>query len=102
VPSWDDVCAAGLALPETEAGTVYRQPALRVRGKTFAWLSPHERGVLVLRCEPEERPLMIAARPDVFWVTPHYEPHAMVLVNLDAIDGDELADRIRESYELAG
>jgi hypothetical protein len=30
-------------------------------------------GALVLRCDPDERPLMLAAQPDLFYVTPHYE-----------------------------
>jgi hypothetical protein len=101
VASWDDVRRLGLALPETEESTTYRQPALKVAGKIFAWLSPHEHGALVLRCDADERPLMIEARPDVYWITPHYEGSAMVLVLLDAINGDELRDRIGESWLLA-
>lgn len=99
--SWDDVCALGLALPETEESTTHRHPALKVAGKIFAWLSPHEHDALVLRCDADERPLMIDSRPDVYWITPHYEGSPMVLVHLDAIDGDELRDRIGESWLLA-
>jgi hypothetical protein len=101
VATWDDVRAAAGGLPETEEGTLYRQPAFRVRGKAFAWLSPHEHGALVLRCDEGERPLMIEARPDVFWTSPHYDGYPMVLVHLDAIDLDELEDRVAESWLLA-
>ena len=98
---WDEVRELACALPEVEEGTSYRQPALRVAGRWFAVMSPHEKGALVLRCDPAERPLMLASRSDVFWVTPHYEPHPLVLVRLEAIDADELRERLVDSWLLA-
>ena len=59
--TWEDVRQLALSLAEVEEGTTYRKPAFRVAGKAFAWESPHERRALVLRCDPDERPLMIAA-----------------------------------------
>jgi hypothetical protein len=99
--TWDDVRELALALPEAEPSTLYRKPAYRIRGKAFAWESPHERGALVLRCDVGERPLIIQSRPEAFFITPHYEPHAMVLVRVDAADREELADRIEESWLLS-
>jgi hypothetical protein len=96
--TWDDVRELALALPGAEEGTVYRKLAFKVAGKTFAWESPHERGKLVLHCDIDERPLMIAARPDVFFVTPHYEAYGMVLVHLERAERAELAERIEESW----
>jgi len=72
-----------------------------VAGKVFAWESPHVQGALVLRCEPEERPLMVEARPEMFYVTAHYDGYPMVLVNLEHADEPELADRIEESWFFA-
>jgi hypothetical protein len=101
VATWDDVRALALSLPEVEEGTGYRRPALRVRGKLFAAMSPHEEGALVLRCDPGERPLMLEARPDVYWVTAHYEGSPFVLVRLEAIDRDVLEDRLTDSWLAA-
>jgi hypothetical protein len=98
--TWDDVRRLALALPGAEEGTTYRKPAFKVRGKTFAWESPHERGQLVLYCDIGERPLMIESRPDMFFVTPHYAAYPMVLVRLEQADAEELADRIEESWVL--
>ena len=97
---WDDVRRLALALPEVEEGTTYRKPAFKVGGRPFAWESPHERGRLALYCDAGERPLMIASRPEMFFVTPHYEPHPIVLVRLEHADADELADRLEESWLL--
>lgn len=100
--TWGDVRDLGLRLPEVEEGTSWRRPALRVRGKWFAGLSPHEDDALVLRCDAAERPFMLEARPDVFWITAHYEPTpAYVLARLDAIDREELAGRLEDAWTLA-
>jgi hypothetical protein len=63
-------------------------------------MSTHEEGALVLPCDSEERPLMLEARPDVFYVTPHYEGAPYVLARLDAIDREELLGRLEDAYEI--
>jgi len=100
MPTWDDVRRLGLALPDVEESTSYRQPCLKVRGKTFVNMSPHERGALVVRVLPEEQPLLTAARPDIYYVTPHYAGYGAVLIRLEAIDEDELAGRLEDAWEL--
>jgi len=100
VATWADVRELGLALTEVEEGTSYRQPALRVAGKWFAAMSPHEQGALVLHCDPAERPLMTAANEAVYYVTPHYEAYPLVLVRLDAIEREELHGRLLDSWLL--
>jgi hypothetical protein len=73
-------------------------PCAKVRGKTFLNMSPHEEGALVLRCPVEEAELLLAARPDLYFLTPHYEGADCLLVRLDAIDRDELAARVEDAY----
>ena len=67
------------AAAASDQNTVYRNPAFKVRGKSLAWMSPHEKGALVTRADPDEIPLLIAANPDLYFTTPHYEGHPMVL-----------------------
>jgi hypothetical protein len=98
VATWDDVRRLALELPETEESTAYGERCIKVAGKTFVNLSPHEEGALVVRAEHEEKPLLLAARPDVYWQTPHYEGYRTLLVRLEAIDEDELRDRLLESW----
>jgi hypothetical protein len=101
VATWDDVRAIALGLPEAEESTSYRQPAFKVRGKMFVCMSPHEQGALVLRCDPDERPVILETSPHAFYVTPHYEGHAYVLARLDVAERDELAGRIEDSWLLS-
>ena len=42
--------------------------------------------------------MMLEARPDLYFQTPHYEGYPGVLVHLDAIDLDELRERIEDAW----
>jgi hypothetical protein len=101
VATWETVRRLAGTLPEADESTSYRKPAFKVRGKVFAWMSPHA-DALVLRVDADERPLMLESQPDVYYVIPHYESAAMVLVRLEAVDDlDELRERIVDSWLLA-
>ena len=96
--TWDDVRRLALELPETEEGTSYRQPCFKVAGKTFVNMSPHERGALVVRADPYEKPLLIASRPDLYYETPHYKGYPALLVRLEVTDEDELRERLIDAW----
>ena len=98
--TWDDVRRLALELPDTEESTSYRQPCFKVAGKTFVNMSPHEQGALVVRAEVDEKPLLIELRPDVYYETPHYAGYPALLVRLEAIDEDELRERLIDSWLL--
>jgi hypothetical protein len=57
-----------------------------------------EEGAISTRAPEEEIHLLIRARPDVYFLTPHYEGWDAVLVRLAAVDDDELAARIEDAY----
>ena len=99
--TWDDVRRLGAELPEVEEGTAYRRPALRVRRKMFAAMSPHEEGALVVRVDELEKPLLIESRPDVYFSTPHYDGWPMLLVRLEEADDEALRERLEDSWLLA-
>ena len=49
----------------------------------------------------EDRDALIAAEPDTFFTTPHYDGQPpIVLVRLDAVDADEAAELITDSWRL--
>ena len=98
--TWEDVQRVAAEFDGAEEDTVYRNPAFKVRGKSLAWMSPHEKGALVTRADPDEIPLMIAANPDLYFTTPHYESHPMVLTRLEVAGDDDLRERIEDSYDL--
>ncbi len=99
--TWDDVRRLALSLPETAESTLYGKTAFKVRGKAFVWESPHEYGACTVRVDPPERPLLLEANPDAYYVTQHYLGYPMLLVNLDAIRIGELRERIEDAWLLA-
>ena len=43
---------------------------------------------------------LLKGRPDVFFTTPHYDGYAYVLVQVDNVDADELAELIEDAWRL--
>jgi hypothetical protein len=43
---------------------------------------------------------MIAANPELYFSTPHYERHPMVLTRLEDAGDDDLRERIEDSYDV--
>jgi hypothetical protein len=91
----------GLELPEVEESTMYGAPALKVRGKMLACLASHksaEPGSLVVRIGFDARDALIADEPRLYYVKPHYQDYAAVLVRLALIDRDALRDLLRSAW----
>ena len=95
---WETIRDLALSFPEAveEPG---ERPGWRVRGKLFAWKSrDRDGGTLAVRVDRDEKPLMLDARPDLYFETPHYANYPGVLVHLDAIDVDELRERLEDAW----
>jgi hypothetical protein len=83
VIGWDDLVALAGELPEFEESTSYGRPALKVRGKFFAALRT-DPDAIVVKCDLEEKPLLLEAHPDALFETPHYHGYGAMLISLDA------------------
>ena len=95
---WETIRKLALALPEAEEVPGGR-PQFRVRGKLFAWMSrPRDGGTLALRVDRDEKQLLLEGRADVYFQTPHYEGYPGVLVRLDRIERDELAEMLEDAW----
>jgi len=79
--TWDDVVAIAGTLPTVEVGTAYGTPALRVQGKFMCRLR-EDGETLAIRCDPDERPLLLEAHSGILFLTPHYDNSPMILVAL--------------------
>jgi hypothetical protein len=95
--SWDEVCALATALPGVEIGTSYGTPALKVRGSFMARLR-EDGETLVVRVDPEERPLLLDAHPDELFLTPHYEGWPLVLVALPRADPELVRELVEDAW----
>ena len=97
----DDVRRIALSLPETTEKPWFGTPGFRVKDKGFLRIrSEAEGGLVVFVSDLGEKEALLAADPHKFFTTPHYDGHASVLVNLPAIDVEELEELITEAWRL--
>lgn len=97
--TFTEVRRLALALPGVEESTSYGTPAFKVRGKLFVRL--HQDGdALVLRVEPEVRGAMMAAKPDLFFITEHYRDYPWVLARFGRMSRAELQAALEDAWGL--
>jgi hypothetical protein len=100
MPTWDDVVAIARELPEVEESTWYRAPSLKVAGKGFARLRTEAEGGLVLMCQLDEKEALLASGDPAFYTTPHYDGYGAILVDLERVSRQQLAELIEEAWRL--
>ncbi|MBN1091666.1 MmcQ/YjbR family DNA-binding protein [Blastococcus sp. TML/M2B] len=111
--SWDDVARACLALPATtEAVSASGRRRWLVRGKTFVRERPLHRkdldelgasapeGPVLVAYVPDEgaKAALLAAEPDVWFTTAHFDGLPALMCRLDAVDGEALTELVAEAW----
>ena len=102
--TFDVVREIGLKLPNSEEGTAWGTPVLRVNGTIFAGIPIHksaEPNSLMFRVDFADRDLLIAEQPDVYYTAAHYENYPCVLVRLPRINRDAVEDLLRMSHRYS-
>jgi hypothetical protein len=100
---FDAVRKIGLTLAGVEASTAYGAPALKVHGKLLACVPAHrsaEPNSLAVRVGFDDRSELLAAAPDVYYVTDHYLNYSAVLVRLSCVTPDVLRDLLGMAYKF--
>ena len=90
--------AKAAKLPEIEASTSYGTPALKVRGKFL--MRVKDADTLVFMCPLEEKEMLIAAEPLIYFETDHYKGWPAMLVHLSAADDAELRICLMRAWRL--
>jgi hypothetical protein len=112
VAGWDDVRRIALALPETSERPSHGNVSWRVRDKLFVWERPLRQAdvralgdaapvgpVLGARVEHVgAKEALLADDPSIYFTTPHFDGYPAILIRLDEIDVDELAEVIVEAW----
>lgn len=93
-----DVRRMCLALPGVSERSSWGQPAWFAKTlMARIW----EEGVLTVKTD--EREALAGTEPDTYFWTPHHDRSPqLVLIRLDRIGTEELAELLEESYRLAG
>ena len=85
-------------LPCVAADTSYGTPALKVGGIAFIRLEDAQ--TLVLHCPDEQKALLMDISPEIYFETPHYVGHPVVLIRLAAIADEELGLRLEDAWRF--
>ena len=97
----DDVRRMALSLPQTIEKPSYNTPGFRVKDKLFLRIRAEaEGGLVVFVPDLEDKEALLASDPGKFFTTPHYDGYPAVLVDLAAIDVDELWELIVDSWRI--
>lgn len=96
-----------LSLPEAHEVEAWGEPTFRVRNKLFAMFASagthHGQGRPAVWCKagPGNQEIMVRGAPERFFVPPYVGPSGWIGIWLDGdVEWDELADLLRDSYEL--
>jgi hypothetical protein len=110
--TWDDVRRFALALPETSEGTHFGGTAWRVKDKMFVFERPLRRAdlaalgaaaptgpILGARVDHEGiKHALIGQNPDVYFTIPHFDGYPAILVRLERISLEELAELVEDAW----
>jgi hypothetical protein len=97
--TYETVRTIALALPGVEEGPCYGTPGLRVRGRLFARLW-EDGETLVLKIGFDAREVLMAANPEIFFITDHYAGYPYVLVRLPKVRRDQIEPLIEEAWRI--
>lgn len=96
--TWEDVCEIAGRLPAVEQATAYGTPALRVEGKFMCRLRTGPDALVARVLDLQEAEALVKGQPDVFFSTPHYDRYPYVLVRLEAISPQQLAEVVEDAW----
>jgi hypothetical protein len=86
-----------------EESTAWGAPALKIHGKLMACVPTHrsaEPDSLMVRVGLDDRAELLAAAPDVYYVTDHYLDYTAVLVRLSRVTPDVLRDLLGMAHKF--
>ena len=103
--TFDEVKAIALRLPDVEASIRYDgSEVLKAGGSFMAGIATDESAEadsLVVRCEYDDRQLMLEDAPETYYLTEYYAKYPLVLVRLSEVTEDALRDLLSVSRKMA-
>jgi hypothetical protein len=100
MPSWEDVAAIGARFPGIEEGTSYGTPSLKVRGKFICRLRTNPDALVMRVIDLADREALLKGQPEIYFSTPHYDGYPAVLVRLEQVSPEQLAELIEDAWRV--
>lgn len=102
---FSDVSAIAKAFPGVQKSFIHGAPSLKLGGKLWVCPALHKSAdpdSLVVKISVAERAKLISAKPETYYVTPHYSKYPMVLVRMDHIDRTSLRRLLKSAWTFGG
>jgi hypothetical protein len=101
--TFDEAIAYALTLPDTERGTSYGKPAVKVASNGRAFVYPgHETDTsFAVAMDLDSIEILKETDPASFWQSPHYIGWEGVLIRYDSPDDDRVREVIGRSRDFA-
>jgi hypothetical protein len=101
IDSYDEAIAFALTLPDTELGTSYGQPAVKIvsNGRAFLFPSHEAETSFGIAIDLDTIEILKETDPDTFWQTKHYEGWPGVLIRYGSADPERVRVMIERSRD---
>lgn len=96
----DDVRRVALSLPATIERASYGTPGFRVKDKLFARIREEGDLLVLWVADLDEKETLLAADPETFTTTPHYDGYAVVLLRMAAVEVEELRELLTDAWRV--
>jgi len=98
--TFEDIVKIGLELPDVVDGLIWGTPGLK-RKKRFMLRLKEDGESLAVKLDWDNHDRLLAAYPNVFFKTSHYEGYPALLVRLDVLDPDLAREIVQLSWQDA-
>jgi len=100
--TFEEAIAFALTLPDTERGTTYGMPAVKVasNGRAFLFRSHEPETSFGVAIDLGTIEILKETDPDTFWQTSHYLSWEGVLIRYDSRDEERVRDVITRSRDF--
>lgn len=101
IDSYDQAIAFALTLPDTELGTSYGQPAVKIvsNGRAFLFPSHEAETSFGIAIDLDTIEILKETDPDTFWQSKHYEGWPGVLIRYGSADPERVRVMIERSRD---
>lgn len=95
-PAQHKLLSALESLPDVREGVFYGYPSFKVGKKFLCRIKDPD--TLVVACPLEEKEMLMAAAPSIYFETDHYRGWPAVLLRIREIEAGELRHRLRKAW----
>jgi len=97
---WKDVVEIGARFPGVVEGTSYGTPSLKVRDKFMCRMRTNPDALVMRVIDLADRDALLKGDPGTFFITPHYANYPAVLVRLEVVERQMLAELVEDAWRL--